>query len=133
MCRAREFLLTVPRSERRISERMRTGGGNFAKFPALGQKVFPGAAHNKFLELDIWGNGFELMDKLYYNYYMLKCSNNPTARIVRIILSVAIIVLGIIYKSWLGLIGVITLITAFTGGCFFSFKVNSHKDFKLKK
>ncbi|MGE5236327.1 MAG: DUF2892 domain-containing protein [Acidobacteriota bacterium] len=38
-------------------------------------------------------------------------------RIVRIVAGVAIIGLGIIYKSWWGLIGIVPLVTAAIGWC----------------
>jgi len=35
----------------------------------------------------------------------------------RIIVGLIILILGIIYSSWLGLIGLLTIVTAFTGKC----------------
>lgn len=39
------------------------------------------------------------------------------AKTIRILLSLAVIAAGIYYKNWLGLLGIITLISAFTGAC----------------
>ena len=36
---------------------------------------------------------------------------------VRVVIGVVIILLGIIYQSWLGVIGIVPLLTAFTGTC----------------
>ena len=41
--RERTIPTPVPRSERRMSERMRTGGGNCAQFSALGKGMYAGA------------------------------------------------------------------------------------------
>ena len=56
----------------------------------------------------------------------------PTDKIVRIILGLVIIILGIIYGSWWGLIGIIPLLTAFISFCpiYASFKIST---FKKKK
>ncbi|HWP68792.1 MAG TPA: DUF2892 domain-containing protein [Rectinemataceae bacterium] len=40
-----------------------------------------------------------------------------TDRIIRIVAGVAIAVIGIFYKSWLGLIGLVPLLTAGIGFC----------------
>lgn len=48
---------------------------------------------------------------------MKKCNTNPVIKYIRIIFSLTVIVLGIIYQTWLGAIGIITLISAFTGTC----------------
>ncbi|HED37248.1 MAG TPA: DUF2892 domain-containing protein [Ignavibacteria bacterium] len=55
-----------------------------------------------------------------------------TDKIVRIILGLVIIILGIIYGSWWGLIGVIPLLTAFISFCpiYAPFKIST---FKRKK
>ena len=48
---------------------------------------------------------------------MKKCNTNPVIKYIRIIFSLTVIVLGIIHKTWLGAIGIITLLSAFTGTC----------------
>jgi hypothetical protein len=60
-----------------------------------------------------------------------KCNTNPVVKYIRIALSLTIIALGIYYKSWIGAIGVITLISAFTGECAFSFRFKRNFNFKL--
>ncbi|MCK4766586.1 MAG: DUF2892 domain-containing protein [Candidatus Aminicenantes bacterium] len=62
-----------------------------------------------------------------------KCNSNPIIKYIRILLSLALIGLGFYYKSWLGAVGVITLISAFTGECAFSLKFNRKCDFKLPR
>lgn len=47
----------------------------------------------------------------------MKVNVGKTDRIIRIILGLLIAVLGIVYKSWWGLLAVIPLGTAFTGTC----------------
>jgi hypothetical protein len=46
-----------------------------------------------------------------------QCSTNRIAKWIRVTVSLGIIGAGIYYKSWLGLLGVITLLSAFTGSC----------------
>jgi len=48
---------------------------------------------------------------------MKKCNRNPIIKYIRIALSLAVIGLGIYYKNWVGALGVLTLISAFTGDC----------------
>jgi hypothetical protein len=48
---------------------------------------------------------------------MKKCNSNPVIKYIRILLSLVVIGLGIYYKSWLGVIGIFTFISAFTGTC----------------
>jgi hypothetical protein len=45
------------------------------------------------------------------------CSTNRVMQAIRILLSLAIIVYGIVTRNWLGLFGVITLLSALTGSC----------------
>ncbi|MBN2346940.1 MAG: DUF2892 domain-containing protein [Candidatus Aminicenantes bacterium] len=45
------------------------------------------------------------------------CQVNRTVKWIRVILSLAILGAGIYLKSWLGLLGIITLVSAFTGSC----------------
>lgn len=60
------------------------------------------------------------------------CIINPIMKYIRIALSLIVIGVGIYYKNWLGAIGVITLISAFTGDCALSPKFKRDFDFKLK-
>jgi len=46
-----------------------------------------------------------------------KCNVNPIAKYIRIALSLVVIGLGIYYQNWLGILGLLTLYTAFTGKC----------------
>lgn len=50
-----------------------------------------------------------------------------TDKTIRGVAGVAVIIVGIIYGSWLGLIGVVLLFTAFTGWCpaYIPFKINT--------
>ena len=47
----------------------------------------------------------------------MKLNIGNTDRLIRIVLGVAIAVLGIVFKSWLGLIAIIPLATAAVGTC----------------
>ncbi len=47
----------------------------------------------------------------------MKLNIGNTDRLIRIVLGVAIAVLGIVFKSWLGLIAIIPLGTAAVGTC----------------
>jgi len=60
-----------------------------------------------------------------------KCNVNPVAKYIRIALSLAIIVMGIIYKNPVGLLGFLTLFTAFTGNCGSSIRIR-RPSLKLK-
>ncbi len=46
-----------------------------------------------------------------------RCNANPVAKWIRVAVSLAIIGAGIYYKNWAGLLGIVTLISAFTGSC----------------
>ena len=46
-----------------------------------------------------------------------KCNINPIAKYIRIVLSLLVIGLGIYYRNWLGVLGLLTLYTAITGKC----------------
>ncbi|GEM_PF-792361 len=46
-----------------------------------------------------------------------QCGTDRAAKWIRVIVSLAIIGAGIYFKNWLGLLGVITLLSAFTGSC----------------
>lgn len=63
----------------------------------------------------------------------MKCKQSPLAKWIRIILSLGIIGAGIYYKNWVGLLGIVTLISAFTGACPLSLRFGDPEDFKLKK
>lgn len=60
-----------------------------------------------------------------------KCNTNPIIKYIRIALSLIVIGLGIYYKSWLGAIGVLTMISAFTGNCALSPRFKRDFDFQL--
>jgi len=55
------------------------------------------------------------------------CSTNRWARRIRIIVSLGIIGAGIYYKNWIGLLGIVTLISALTGSCPFSLRLGSSR------
>lgn len=58
------------------------------------------------------------------------CTTRPIAKYIRIFLSLLIIGIGIFTQNWLGLIGVLTLISALTGGgCPFTIKFNRKSGF----
>jgi type IV secretory pathway TrbD component len=60
----------------------------------------------------------------------VKRSVGRADRIMRIILGVLIVAAGIIFKSWLGLFGIIPIITALTGSCgiYIPLGINTRKD-----
>lgn len=60
----------------------------------------------------------------------MKRNVGRTDRIIRIVLGLLIIAAGIIFKSWLGLFGVIPIITALTGACgiYIPFGINTRKE-----
>jgi hypothetical protein len=62
-----------------------------------------------------------------------KCNTNQTAKWIRVFLSLGIIAAGIIYKNWIGLLGIFTLLSAFTGSCPLSLRFNSWHDIKITK
>lgn len=47
----------------------------------------------------------------------MQCGTDQAAKWIRVIVSLAIIGAGIYFRNWLGLLGVITLLSAFTGSC----------------
>jgi len=61
-----------------------------------------------------------------------KCNANPIVKYIRIILSLAVIGLGIYYHNWLGVLGLFTLYTALTGKCSASLRFTRKPDFKLQ-
>jgi Flp pilus assembly protein TadB len=64
---------------------------------------------------------------------MKKCNTNPIIKYFRIFFSLTVIILGIIYKTWLGVLGVFTLISAFTGGCPLSFNFRRSINYKREE
>jgi hypothetical protein len=62
-----------------------------------------------------------------------KCNTNPIIKYIRVALSLVVIGLGIYFKSWLGALGVLTLISAFTGNCALSPNFKRDFDFELDK
>ena len=48
---------------------------------------------------------------------MFKCNVGKTDKIVRIVIGIAILTAGFIFKSWFGVIGVIPILTAVFGRC----------------
>lgn len=54
-----------------------------------------------------------------------RCNTNPVAKWIRVAVSLAIIGAGIYYKNWVGLLGIVTLISAFTGSCPLALHFNS--------
>jgi hypothetical protein len=57
-----------------------------------------------------------------------KCNRNLILKIIRIILSLAVIGMGIYYKNWVGALGLLTLFTAFTGKCGSSIRIGRKKN-----
>jgi hypothetical protein len=59
----------------------------------------------------------------------MKPNVGATDRIIRLLLGVIIIVVGVIYNSWWGLIGVLVFLTGLTGRCglYIPFKINTCK------
>ncbi len=59
----------------------------------------------------------------------MKCNVGKTDKIVRVILGIVIGVIGIYFKSWWGLIGLIPIITALVGFCplYAPFKISTAK------
>jgi hypothetical protein len=59
----------------------------------------------------------------------MKKNMGSVDRIIRVIIGLAIIVIGIIYQSWWGLIGLIPLLTALSARCpaYMPFKISTMK------
>jgi hypothetical protein len=57
----------------------------------------------------------------------MQCNVGKTDRIVRIILGLVISVLGIVFDNWLGLIGIIPLVTGLFAFCpvYLPFKIST--------
>lgn len=62
-----------------------------------------------------------------------KCNTNQTAKWIRVIVSLGVIGAGIYYKNWIGLLGIFTLLSAFTGSCPLSLQFNGLRDIKIKR
>jgi hypothetical protein len=62
-----------------------------------------------------------------------KCNTNQTAKWIRVFVSLGVIVAGIVYKNWIGLLGIITLLSAFTGSCPLSLQFTSLSDIQIKR
>ncbi len=45
------------------------------------------------------------------------CSANRVVRWIRILLSLAVVVFGVVTRNWIGLLGVVTLLSALSGSC----------------
>ena len=62
--------------------------------------------------------------ELEYNTGMKACNTNPLIKYIRIALSLVVMGLGIYYKNWVGILGIFTLISAFTGDCAFNVRID---------
>ncbi len=49
------------------------------------------------------------------------------------IVSLGVIGAGIYYKNWIGLLGIFTLLSAFTGSCPLSLQFRGLRDIKIKR
>lgn len=60
---------------------------------------------------------------------MFACNVGKTDKIIRVILGAVIIIAGFLLKSWLGIIGIILILTAVFGRCGFylPFKIDTTK------
>jgi hypothetical protein len=58
---------------------------------------------------------------------MLACNVGKTDKIIRVIIGVVILGLGYAFHSWLGLIGIVPILTAVFGRCglYYPFKINT--------
>lgn len=65
-----------------------------------------------------------------FNSSIMKRNVGKTDRIIRIILGLLIIAAGIIFKSWLGLFGIIPIVTGLTSACglYMPFGISTRKD-----
>jgi len=61
-----------------------------------------------------------------------KCNVNPLAKYIRILLSLLVLALGIYYRNWVGLLGLLTLYTAITGKCSSSIRFSRKPAFKYR-
>jgi hypothetical protein len=62
-----------------------------------------------------------------------KCNSNQTAKWIRVIVSLGIIAAGIIYKNWIGLLGIVTLFSAFSGSCPLSLQFTGLHDVRIRR
>jgi hypothetical protein len=62
-----------------------------------------------------------------------RCNTNQTAKWIRVIVSLAVIGAGIYYKNWVGLLGIVTLLSAFTGSCPLSLQFTSLRDIHIAR
>lgn len=60
----------------------------------------------------------------------MKCNVGKTDKTIRIIGGLVILALGVLLKSWWGLIGIIPLATALSGWCplYVPFKISTRKE-----
>ncbi len=58
----------------------------------------------------------------------MKCNVGKTDRIIRIILGIVIGLVGLYFKSWWGLIGIIPIVTGLINLCpvYIPFKISTH-------
>lgn len=58
---------------------------------------------------------------------MLACNVGKTDKIIRLIIGVVIIGLGFAFHSWLGIIGIVPILTAVFGRCglYYPLKINT--------
>ena len=64
---------------------------------------------------------------------MNKCNTNPFIKYFRILFSLTVIILGIIHKTWLGALGILTLISAFTGSCPLNFNFRKSINYRREE
>lgn len=62
-----------------------------------------------------------------------RCNTNQTAKWIRVFVSLGVIAAGIIYQNWIGLLGIFTLVSAFTGSCPLSLQFNGVRGIRLKR
>ncbi len=62
-----------------------------------------------------------------------KCNANQTAKWIRVFVSLAVIGAGIYYKNWVGFLGIVTLLSAFTGSCPLSLHFNGLSDIHIHR
>ena len=62
----------------------------------------------------------------------MKANVGKTDKIIRLIIGVIILILGLVFKSWWGLLGLIPLLTAAMGSCglYIPFGINTNKSAK---
>jgi predicted transporter len=62
-----------------------------------------------------------------------KCNINQTAKWIRVIVSLGVIGAGIYYKNWIGLLGIVTLLSAFTSSCPLSLQFTGLRDIRIRR